>query len=278
VPIEFHRPRSLDAAVELLASDAEARPLAGGQTLVAMLNLGYLTPSAFVYLGDLGELRGIRRLDDGSIRVGAMTTHAEIAAAPVFTAGQDLIAHTARQIADAGIRNCGTLGGACAHGDPVTDWPPALVAAGATLEVRGAKKSTQFPARDFFLGLMSTALQPGELITAIVIPPIAGKGLYRKLVRAEGDYATLSVAVTVDAKGGRCRSVAVAVGACGPRPVRLEAAEKLLVGQPLDEKRALDAGRLLAGAIEPLDDVRASAAYRRRVLPGVVARTLLSAL
>jgi carbon-monoxide dehydrogenase medium subunit len=271
----FSRARSCTEAIELLA-EPESRLLAGGQTLVAMMNLGYFTPGRLVYLGGVPELAGIARQPDGSARIGAMATHAEIAASTLFTGGQRLLAHTAAQIADPGVRNRGTLGGACAHGDPVTDWPAALVAAGAAFELAGPQGTRTVAAGDFFLGLMSTALAERELIVAVRVPAIPGNGHYRKLARAEGDFATVSVAATVHVEK-EVRSVSIAVGACGPRPVRLEEAERRLVGRPLEREGLLESGRLLAEAIEPLDDVRASAAYRRRVLPHLVAEAVMAA-
>jgi carbon-monoxide dehydrogenase medium subunit len=276
--IPFHRPRTLADAIALLKADSEARPLAGGQTLVAMLNLGYVEPSAIVALSDIAELRGISRLADGTVRIGAMATHAEIARSELYLGGQRLLAHAAGQIADPAIRNFGTIGGACAHADSVSDWPPALFAANARIAVAGPGGSREIAAGDFFQNLFTTALGPAELATAILIPPIAGRGLYRKLARVEGDYATVAIAVTAAGEKGICRAAAIAIGACGPRPVRLPAAEALLVGHAVDRAVALKAGELLARAINPISDVRGSAAYRKRVLPQLVADTLLEAL
>lgn len=276
--IPFHRPRSLAEALDLLAADDNVRPLAGGQTLVAMLNLGFVEPSAIVSLADIEALRGIMRERDGTLRIGAMTTHAELAANDACTAGQRLLAHTARQIADPGVRNFGTIGGACAHGDAVSDWPATLVAADARIVIEGKGSGREIAARDFFQHLFTTALAPGELVTAILVPPLPGRGIYRKLARVHGDYATVSVAVVASSEGGTCTSAAIAIGACGPRPVRLQAAEALLVGQKIGAGLAEQAGALLADAIDPIGDVRASAAYRRRVLPRLVANTLMRAL
>ena len=276
--IPFHRPRTIADAIALLKADSEARPLAGGQTLVAMLNLGYVEPTAIVALSDIAELHGINRLADGTVRIGAMATHAEIARSELYIDGQRLLAHAAAQIADPAIRNFGTIGGACAHADSVSDWPPALFAANARIAVAGPGGRREVAAGDFFQNLFTTALGPAELATAILLPPIAGRGLYRKLARVEGDYATVAVAVTAAVEKGICTSAAIAIGACGPRPVRLPAAEALLVGHAVDRALALKAGERLARAINPISDVRGSAAYRKRVLPQLVADTLLEAL
>ncbi|MGO4392295.1 xanthine dehydrogenase family protein subunit M [Variovorax sp. M-6] len=274
VDIPLYRPTHLADAIALLQEHEDARPLGGGQTLVSMLSLGYAQPSAIVALGNLPELRGISRSDDGSVRIGAMTTHAELAACRSFAGGQALLTSAASQIADPAIRNFGTIGGACAHGDSVADWPPALVAADARMLVHGPDGAREIKACDFFVNLLTTALKPAELLIAIVIPAIEGHGRYRKLARVEGDFATVSVAATAASAGGACTSVAIAIGACGPRPVRLAQAEALLIGRPFNEGLAIEVGQLLADAIDPISDVRGSAAYRKRVLPRLVAQSI----
>lgn len=276
--IACHRPTTLNEALTLLATNPDARPLAGGQTLVAMLNLGLIEPTALVSLAAVRALAGIERGADGTVRIGAMTTHATIAATDVFAAGQTLLAQAARTIADPAIRNVGTIGGACAHGDPVADWPVALVAADARIELARAGATRQVDAQDFFRDLLTTDLQPGELITAIVVPPLPGRARYRKLARVHGDYATASVALVADGTTDHVRSVRIGIGACGPRPVRVTAAEALVCGQRFDAALARRAGELLAAAIDPIDDVRGSAAYRRRILPALLADTLMEAL
>lgn len=272
--VAYHRPASLDDVLALLAADEDARPLAGGQTLVPMLNLDLLAPSAIVSLADVADLRGIAAQPDGSVRIGAMETHARIAAGGAFAGGQTIVPQAAGQIASPAIRNFGTIGGACAHGDPVSDWPVALVAADAAIEIAGPGGRRTVAAADFFLDFLTTALEPGELVTAIVIPPLPGRGIHLRFARVESDYATAIVAGAADFADGVCRFVRLAVGACGPAPVRVAAAEDLLTGQRLEPALIAEAGRMLADATDPLDDVRGSAAYRRRILPGLVARAL----
>lgn len=275
LPVAFHRPQTMQEALALLA-DEEARPLAGGQSLVAMLNLGLLQPSAVVTLADIAELRGISRAADGTVRAGAMCTHAEIAASKVWTAGQDLLAQAAGGIADPAIRSFGTIGGACAHNDPAGDWPAALVAADARLEIAAPAGRRQVPAGDFFQGLFSTALAPGELLAAVLVPPLAGRGHYLRLPGPGGSFNALSVAVAAAADARqRCTAIRIALGACAARPLRLREAEELLLGSTVDGALALQAGELLAGAIDPEDD---RGGYRRRVVPGLVARCVMQVL
>jgi carbon-monoxide dehydrogenase medium subunit len=276
--VACHRPIALAAALALLAESPDLRPLAGGQTLVAMLNLRLVEPAGLVSLGALPELRGIARQPDGGLRIGAMTTHAELAECTACTEGLAILRDTARQIADPAIRNAGTIGGACAHGDAVGDWPAALLAADARMELQNVRGKREVPAEAFFIDLLTTAIESGELLTAIIVPPLPGRARYRKLARVHGDYATVSVAAIGARDGDRARFVRIAIGACGPRPVRVAAAEALLAGQRVDYAQAERAGEALAAAIDPIDDVRGSAAYRRRVLPALVAETVMEVL
>ena len=276
--IVCHRPQRLDQALALLAAVPDARPLAGGQTLVAMLNLGFVEPVALISLAALPELRGIVRTADGGLRIGAMSTHAELADCAACTEGLAILSDTARQIADPAIRNAGTIGGACAHGDPVADWPAALLAAEARIELQSVRGKREVAVDAFFLDLLTTTIEPGELVSAIIVPACAGRARYRKLARVHGDFATASVAVIGARNGDRAKFVRIAVGACGPRPVRLAAADALLAGARVDYALAERAGALLAQAIDPIDDVRGSAAYRRRVLPALVAATVMEVL
>jgi carbon-monoxide dehydrogenase medium subunit len=271
----FHKPKTLAEALDLLAADAEARPLAGGQTLVPMLNLNLLQPTAIVSLNALEELRGIVAEPAGSVRIGARATASEVAASRAFVAGQRLVPRTAIQIAHPAVRNASTIGGACAHGDSVADWPATLTAVDAAIEIASAAKRRTVRAEDFFRAFLTTALEPGELITGFVIPPLPGNGHYRKFSRVDGDYATVSIAVIVAMEGGKCTFARIAAGSVGPRPVRVPAAEVELIGRPIDLALATRAGELIAAAANPPSDVRGSAAYRLRILPRLVAQTVL---
>jgi carbon-monoxide dehydrogenase medium subunit len=178
------------------------------------------------------------------------------------------------------VRNMGTMGGSIAFADPGADYPPALVAADAEIELVGGNGLRRIKAADFFIDWYQTALEPGELVAAIHLPAgnLQSIGHYDKLARVEGDYATASVAVVLTMAGQSCAGVAVAVGACGPKPVRLAEAERKLVGSSLDDASLAAAGALLAEAADPVDDVRASADYRRLVIPRLVRRAVRAAL
>ncbi len=276
--IAFFRPRTLAQAIECLASDREARPIAGGQTLVAMLNANLVEPSALVALADLAELRGIAPTGNG-IRIGAMTTHRELAATPTLAGSQRILAEAAAQIAHPAIRTMGTLGGALCHGDAAADYPAAVVAADASLEILGPGGSRRVRAREFFKDFLTTDLGPGEILVAVELPkPLSNStGHYLKFARVEGDFATVSVAVVLAVESGRCALARVALGGCGPIPVRSDAADAALEGSALDDAALDRAGALLAQASDPQDDVRGSAEYRRLVIPGLVHRAIATA-
>jgi len=166
----------------------------------------------------------------------------------------------------------GTIGGSIALADPAADYPAALVCLDAEIVAAGPISERRIPAREFFTGWYETALEPGEMVAAVLIPKTtAGSvGVYRKLARVAGDFAIVSVALRLAAQNGHCTELQIAVGGSGPAPLRLPQFEEKLVGRPLDDLDAAALGRALAWISDPVDDVRASADYRRRVIPRMV--------
>lgn len=273
--MDYAVPRTLDEAVRLLSEDEDARCLAGGQTLVAMLNLGIVEPSLLVSLKAIPDLGLVAQDADGCTRIGAMATHATLARA-AFPGANAIVADTARQIAHPAIRTRGTIGGAVAHADPAADFPAALVAAEAAIEAVGPGGTRRIAAEDFFVDYLTTALDPGEMVAAILLPPAATgtAGSYLKFGRVDGDYATVSVAVCLALEAGTCTGARVALGSCGEKPVRSTEAEQALVGSGLEAKALAAAGEILREACNAEDDVRGTAAYRRAIVPGLVARAV----
>jgi len=272
----FFRPGRVAEAVALLAEHEEARCLAGGATLVAMMNAGLVTPGALVSLAGIPELARISAGADGGLRIGAMTRHNDTAGSLLFHAGQRVVPAAAARIANQVVRNMGTMGGSISFADPAADYLPALVAAEATVEIAGPQGPRLVPIADFVTDWYTTALEPGELVTAILVPPApAGSiGIYEKLDRVAGDFAIASVALVLALEDGISRAARIAIGGCGPAPVRLVEAEAGLVGTTLTDAGIAAAGALLAAACDPVDDVRASAAYRRAVVPRLLAKTI----
>lgn len=277
--MEFFSPTDLNEALALLAAD-DARPLAGGQSLVAMMNLELVAPARLVSLRRIDALRGIATQPDGAVRIGAMTTHAELAGWQAASAGPRLLMMAAAVVAYPAVRNLGTLGGAVAHADPAGDYPAALLAADARIELTSLRGRREVGADAFFQGVFTTAARKDELVTAVIVPPgpVNANAHYEKLSLVAGDFAIATVATIVAAHGDRCSAAHVAVGACGPRPVRVPRAEQAFADLPITDDSLAQLGAILATACEPGDDQRASAAYRRRVLPALVRRAVHGAL
>lgn len=267
----LERPRSLEEALEQKAARPEALFLAGGATLIAMKNAGLVEPEGLIALEGIEALRGITQEADGSIRIGAMTRHRETATCVLLTGSLALVREAASQIANPPVRNMGTVGGALANADPGADYPAALVAAEAELELVGPEGSRRLPIADFFLDWYETALDEGEIVAAIHLPrPDDRPSSYRKLARVSGDYATASCALVLTADAG----LRAAIGACGPAPLRAVDAEGKLRGKLNDPAAVAALGEALVAISDPVDDVRGSAAYRRRLIPRLLASTL----
>jgi len=260
--MDYVAPATLDDAYRALAAE-DARCLAGGQSLVAMMNLGLVAPARLVSLRKITALRGITTQSDGSLRLGAMTTHAEIAALTPAAAGPSLLAQAARVVAYPAVREWGTIGGSVAHADPAADYPVALVAVDAVIETGSAAGPRRIAARDFFRGLFETALAPGEIVTAIHIPagPSGARANYQKLSVVAGDFAILSIAAIVAGTAN------VAIGGCATTPLRL-------TGIALSDEALLAAGRSIAASCDPPSDHRTSPEYRKRVLPELLRRAV----
>ena len=265
------RPASVAEALALLARLPDARIIAGGASLVAMINARLADPVALVSLAHIEELKEITETPGGGFRIGAMARHRDLAAETRFSGTLAVVPMAAAQIANATVRNMGTIGGAVAHADPGLDYPPALVAADARIEIAAADGTRQMPAGEFFVDWYTTALQPGEMVSAVHLPPARpGVGLYHKFARVSGDYATASVALTM-VRDGAAILTRAAIGGCGPAPLMVEEANRLLSGNPSAEDLRR-AGDLLQAAADPVDDVRGSAEYRRMLIPRMLAR------
>jgi len=255
----YHRPSSVSEAAKLAEGDLEARILAGGQSLLPSMKLGLLAPSALIDLGTVGELRGIRA-DGKSVTVGAMTTHATVAASPEITAAIPSLAKLAAGIGDPQVRNRGTLGGSLANSDPAADYPAAVLALDAT--IRTNRRS--LPADGFFKGLFDTALAPGEIITAVEFP-IPRRAAYVKFPQPASRFALVGVFVAQTPAGVR-----VAVTGAGPCAFRVRALEEALSRRFSAE--ACDGISLPADDLNT--DIHASADYRAHLIPVLARRAI----
>lgn len=273
--MKYLEPETIDEAITALAGDEDARCLAGGATLVAMLNAELVDPKVLVGLRRIHALRGISRTANG-IRIGAMATHNEIAADDRLIGATAVLRSAAGQIAHDAIRQVGTIGGSIAHADPSADWPTAITATGASIEIASSSGTRSVNVDEFFLGYLQTVVQPGEIITAIDIQsgPENARGHYLKFARVDGDYATASIAIVLAMNGRRCDYVRFAAGACGPSPLRVVAAEERLLGTELTAEDIAAAGELLAAEADPVSDVRGSSEYRRLLIPRLLKRAI----
>lgn len=278
-PIDFHEPASLDEAVALLAS-AGARCLAGGASLVPLMTAGTVRPERLVSLRRIPGLDAVTVGADGTVTIGAMATHARVAACDRIGGGNAAVREAAGQIAHPAIRTMGTMGGALAFAEPSADYPCAVMAADATVLVRGPAGSRTISAYGFFVGAMATVLQPGEVVEALALPPTCPgeAGAYLKFSRVDGDFATACVAVRLAVADGTVTAVRVAVGGCAPVPFRVPAAERALVGSPPTDAAAVERlGDAYAEAADPPSDFRGSAEFRRMILPGLIGRAVARA-
>lgn len=273
---DYHRPASLAEAVHLMATLGEdARALAGGHSLIPMMKLRLATPAHLIDLRGIEALKGIRR-DGDRIVIGATATQHELLASKLIAEALPVLHEASLVIADPQVRYMGTIGGNVANGDPGNDMPALMMAldAGYRLESEGGAR--EIPAAEFYQGAYFTALEPGEILTAIVIPaPPAGHGAaYEKLKRKVGDYATAAAAVVLTMADGRVASCRIALTNLGETPLLAEDAARAVIGTGLD---AAALGRAAAAAqaiMQPAADGRGSPEYRRHVGGIMVQRAL----
>jgi carbon-monoxide dehydrogenase medium subunit len=273
---DYHRPNSVSEAVGLLAKlGEEARVLAGGHSLIPMMKLRMATPEHLIDLSAIGALKGISVKGD-MIVIGAMTTQHELINSDVLKKHVPIIAETSLVIADPQIRYKGTFGGNVANGDPGNDMPALMQCLNATYELTGPDGARHVAARDFYQGAYYTALEPGEILTAVHIPvPKAGHGYaYEKLKRKVGDYATAAAAVMITMSGGKCTSASIGLTNVSETPLWAEEASAILVGSSLD-KATVDKAVAAAEAItDPASDMRGPAEYRTK-MAGIMMRRAL---
>jgi carbon-monoxide dehydrogenase medium subunit len=276
---EYVRPASLSDAIAALARHGDAAKLmAGGHSLLPMMKLRLAGPDVLVDVNELRELHGVSVGED-EVVIGAATTHATLEHHPGVATALPLIPAVARQIADATVRNRGTLGGSLAHADPSADWPAAMLALDAVIDVTGARGSRSIAARDFFKGLFETDLQSGEVIVAVRVPVLRGtRAAYRKFRHPASGYAVAGVAVVLLFERGHCTDGRIAVTGFAEHAFRALRAEALLAdyaGQADRTERLLD---LAFTDVSPLEDRFADAEYRLQLARTMLRRALADAL
>jgi carbon-monoxide dehydrogenase medium subunit len=266
-PFAYAKARSVDHALTLIAGDAEARILAGGQSLIATLNMRLSRPSLLVDINGIAGLDGIA-LQDGRVEIGALVRHAAAGRSEIIAAHAPLITQAIPEIGHPAIRNRGTIGGSIAFADPAAELPACLVALGGEVVIVGTDGERTVKADDFFTGLFETALRPGEMLTAVRVPAAtsASRFGFAELARRHGDYALVGLAAAARGDGAGLADIRLAYFGVGATPLRARKAEAALAGGSLEEAVAA-----LADDLDPPDDVQETGAVKRH-LAGVLLR------
>ena len=275
-PFSYHRPATVADAVKLLADlGEEARPLAGGHSLVPMMKLRLATPAHLVDLHAIAGLKGICR-DGNTVTIGAMTTQHELLASDEIAKSLPILHEAAALIADPQVRYRGTIGGNVANGDPGNDMPALMMTLGASYKLEGLSGAREVAAAEFYQGAYFTALEPGEILTSISVPvPAAGHGYaYEKLKRKVGDYATAAAAVVLTMAGGKVATCTIALTNLHETPLLASDAAKAVIGTSLDAAALKNAAAAAEAIMSPAADARGPVEYRKHVGGIMVSRAL----
>jgi len=276
---EYVRPASLEEALAALGSGAGARVLAGGQTLINVLKHRAAAVELLVDVSRLQELRFIDVRADGSATIGAATTYAELERSAALRDALPIVCEVAAGTVDRQVRARGTIGGNACFADPASNYPPLLVALDASMEIAGPGGRRTVAAADFFRGLYRTAVEPGELLASITLPPLHAAGVgYRSLQLAADSWALARAVAWVRSAGGKVTAARVVLGCVAATPVRAAATEALLAGGPATAEAVATAAALAVEGLDPPADVHASSSYRREMAAVMAKRALLDAI
>jgi carbon-monoxide dehydrogenase medium subunit len=279
---DYYAPRELDEALHVLAdAGADGRVLAGGQSLMPMLNLRILSPAVVVAIN---RIKALRHLEAGTdaLTVGALVRHADLLRSADIRERWPLLHEATRQVAHMAIRNRGTVCGSVTHNDPSAEHPSVLVTMDGVVAIAGAQGRRELPAEEFFTGMLSNALEPGEMVVELRYPQQpAGTGTaFVEFARRLGDFAIASAAAALTMRNGVCERARLTISGMGEGPFRVRVVEEMLAGQALNQNTAretfAEAAAMVVAAIDPADDVHASSSYRRH-LAGVMAEQALQA-
>ncbi len=277
---DYYRAQSLADAQKRLASTPGAKLLAGGHSLIPLMKLRLAAPSLVIDVGRIPELRGISK-HGNDIRLGALTTHAELASSAELRSSVPSLAEAAALVGDPAVRNRGTIGGNVAHADPASDLPTVLVALDARLVVVGSNGDRTIPAVEFFTGIMTTALAEDEIVTAVLVPALGrGQGsAYVKFSHPASRYAVIGVAALLTMAAGKCTGARVAVGGLLPFARRVSSVERTLIGTSGNADAIASAAQQVTADFgdDVMGDIYASSEYRAAVAPVYVKRALTAA-
>jgi carbon-monoxide dehydrogenase medium subunit len=271
--------KSLDDAISLLAKHPDdAKILAGGHSLLPAMKLRLMQPKVLIDLSRIKDLSYIKE-EGGQIRIGAMTTHFQVEMSDLLRRSCPLLPETASNLGDMQVRNKGTIGGSLAHSDPAADWPAAILALDAELVAKGAKGDRVIKASDFFVEMLTTALEPGEVLREIRIPASKGKvgQAYVKVRHPASGFAVVGVAVNLSIDGGKCQSAGIGITGVSTKAYRAAKVEGALKGNALDAKTLAAAAAHASDGVDVNSDLYASADYRKQLAAVYTRRALETA-
>jgi len=274
-----HRPKSLDEALKLLATLEKAKPIAGGTDLIPLMREVEVEVEHLIDLGGIGELRFIEE-GDGYIRIGATTTLSDLVDSTLIASKAPALWEAASSMGSVQIRNRGTIGGNLCNASPAADLGPPLIALGAEAEIRSVDKARWIPVEEVFAGPKVNSLAGDELLTSVrfKIPPRGAGSAFEKIGRRRGmTLALVNAAAYIELEDETCRSARIALGAVAEKPLRLREAEGRLMGERVNEELIEEVSELCSKLVRPIDDVRASAWYRREMSRVLSRKALLRA-
>ncbi len=280
---QYHRPQSMEEALGLLADHGDdARIISGGTSLLLFMKQRLVQPGHLISLQDIPGLDDIALTDEG-VSIGAMCSHRAVETSPVVRQAVPLLSETYRYVATPRIRNMATVGGGLVHADPNLDPPPSLIVLGAQVVLTSASGERAMPVEEFFLDYYETAIEPGEIVSRVVVPhvpPNSGSSFIKFLPRTADDYATVSAAayLTLSDDGSSCKDVRIGLGSVGATPIRGRGAEDVLRGRPVTPELIHRTAQAVGDEVEPMDDFRGSANYKRQMAVVFTRRTLERAL
>jgi carbon-monoxide dehydrogenase medium subunit len=281
---DYYAPRSLDEALKILGdAGPDGRVLAGGQSLVPMMNLRIISPAVIVDINRIEALNTLEASAD-TLTVGALVRHADLLRSETVREGWPLLYEATTQVAHMAIRNRGTVCGSVSHNDPSAEHPGVLVTMGGTVVIAGGRGRRELPAAEFFTGMLSNALEPGEMVVELRYPrqPAGTSVAFVEFARRLGDFAIAGAAAMLTMPNGRCEQARLTIVGMGQGPFRAADAEAALTGRHLDRKTSRDAlvevAATVIAAVDPADDVHASSSYRRHLAGVMASRALEAAL
>ncbi len=279
-PFEYERPQSLDEALSLLAMrGGEAKILAGGQSLMPLLNFRMLRPAVLIDVNRLKELDYIEPTGDGGLRIGALTRHYTLETSPLVGERFAVLSAAMKHVAHLAIRNRGTIGGSLTHADPAAELPMMALLLDAKIVTRSERDAQTYEAREYFLGPLTPALREDQIVTEVFLPPLPGDSGwgFEEFSQRQGDFAIAAAAATMSIRQGAIADVRLALMGVAETPVRMRAIERELSGQVFSAGIVKAAARKASQSVEPNSDLKASADLRRHLVAVQTERVLVAA-